>query len=503
MTKAILLFIGVVLGVAGIVAATITGSWSATPIILLLLGLILLFLRVWLWGNKYRFWQRRSTKQGAGAIVKTAIVLAVLAAINWGGIRYGKRWDFTENKLFTLSEQSQTIVANLEQPLEVLVFERNINSNLEQLLKNYRRHSDKFKFRFVNPESEIGLAQKFGVQSLGEIYLSYQDKQQKLEVGNPAVGETLTETKLTNGIERIKRDRPTNIYFLQGHGEAPLDLVEGGFAQAVTNLENRGNTVKELNLASDGKIPDDANLIIMAGATRKLLVAEVSSLQEYLKAGGNLLLLLSPNTDVGILSILQNWGIELDDRLVIDGSGAGSVMGLGPGVAIINNYGEHPITTSFRNGISLFPETRPLKRIEKSNISSVAIAKTSPQTWAESDLRNEQITFDVNQDLSGPLSIAIAAYRDQPKHSRLVVFGSTTFSTNGWFEQQLNGDLLLNSISWLVREDQDTLTIRPQEAANRRINLSTAQAGIISWLALRIMPLGALVMGTYLWWQRR
>ena len=509
----ILSFFGVALCVAGIVAASITGNWTIAPIVLLLVGLVLLLLQLWQWGKKHRFWQRRATKQGAGAmpsasfaIAKTTLVLIIIGAINWAGITYGKRWDFTENKIYTLSEQSQTIVASLEQPLEVVVFDRPTNSELETLLQNYRRYSDRFEYRFINPEQSIGLAQQYGVQSLGEIYLNYGDRRQKLEVNNTAnatVSETLTETKLTNGIERIKRDRPTNLYFFQGHGEAPLDMVEGGLAQVVSNLEDRGNTVNELNLASSGNIPDDADLIVIVGATRKLLAAEVSTLQQYLKTGGSLLLLLSPNTDLGIDAILQNWGIELDNRLIVDGSGAGNVMGFGPAVAIVTNYAQHPITASFRNGISLFPETRPLKVVAKPEVSSMAIAETDGQTWAESDLRDEQITFDVDRDLSGPLNVAIAAQREQPNPSRMVVFGSTTFATNGWFEQQLNGDILLNSISWLTGEDKDTLSIRPKEAANRRINLSALQAGIISWLALRIMPFLALVTGVYLWWKRR
>ena len=499
----ILLFFGVAFCVAGIVSSIVTGGWTIIPALLLAFGLALLLLNLWLWGKKRQLWQSRSTKQGASAIAKTAVVLLVIGAINWAGVSYGKTWDFTENKIYTLSEQSQNIVSDLARPLEVIIFDRNNNSELEQLLENYRRYSDRFEFKFVNPERQIGLAQQYGVQSLGEIYLSYGDKQQKLEVGNSALGETLTETQLTNAIERIKRDRPTNIYFLQGHGESPLEMVEGGLAQAITNLEDRGNIVRELNLATTGKIPDDANLIIIAGASRKLLAAEVSTLQQYLKAGGNLLLLLSPNTDLGITAIWQNWGIELDNRLIVDGSGEGNVMGFGPAVAIVNNYGEHPITASFRNGISLFPETRPLKVIEKEGISSVAIAKTDEQTWAESDLREEQITFDVNRDLSGPLNVAIAATREEPNTARLVVFGSTTFATNGWFEQQLNGDILLNSISWLVGDDKNVLTIRPQELTNRRINLSSLQVAIISWLALRIMPFIALVIGVYLWWKRR
>ena len=503
MVKIGLFFIGIALSVAGIVAASVADNWSTAPIILLIVGVALCLSGFWLWGNKYKFWQRRSTKEGMVVIAKTAIVLVVVGLINWLGIIYNQRWDLSENRVHTLTEQSQTMVSRLEQPLEVLIFDRNNNSELDSLLQNYRRYSDKFQFKYINPEQEIGLAQQFGVESLGEIYLQYGEKRQKLDSGNAALGETLNETKLTNGIERITRDRPINIYLLQGHGEASLDLVEGGLAQSIKNLEERGNNIQVLNLASSGKIPDDANLIVIAGATRKLLAAEVSTLQQYLKVGGNLLLLLAPNADIGITPILQNWGIELDQRLVVDGSGAGNVMGFGPAVAIVNNYGEHPITANFGNGISLFPEARPLTVLDKMGIASTPLAITSEQTWAESDLRSEQITFDQAKDIPGPLNIAIALEREQPQISRLVVFGSSTFATNGWFEQQLNGDILLNSISWLVREEQDTLTIRPKEAANRRINLSSLQTIIINWLALRIVPFVALVTGVYFWWRKR
>ncbi|MEL6440653.1 MAG: Gldg family protein [Cyanobacteria bacterium J06621_8] len=503
MLRIIIFLLGITLSIAGIVAVTITEAWTTAAILLLVSGGCLLILGFWFWGHQHKFWQRRATKSGISSVVKTVIVLAAVALLNWLGIQYNQRWDISENQIYTLSEQSQVITSQLKQPLEVIIFDRSSNSEIEALLQNYRRQSDRFQYKFVNPELEIALAQQFGVQSLGEIYLQYGEKRQKLEPGNPALGEFLTETKLTNAIAKIQRDRPNHIYFLQGHGEASLDLVEGGFAQAVTNLEDKGNTVHTLNLANTGQLPDNADLIVIAGAQRKLLAAEVSMLQQYLQEGGNLLLLLTPNTDIGITPITENWGIKLDQRLVVDASGAGSVMGFGPAVAIINNYGQHPITASFRNGISLFPEARPVAIEPKAEIESTPLVISSEQTWAESNLQGAEITFDQGEDISGPLELAIALERAQPQPSRLVVFGSATFAFNGWFEQQLNGDLLLNSIGWLVGEEQDILTIRPQEPANRRIIFSSLQTSILSWLVLRILPLMALVTGIYFWWQRR
>ena len=177
-------------------------------------------------------------------------------------------------------------------------------------------------------------------------------------------------------------------------------------------------------------------------------------------------------------------------------------MGFGPAVVLVNDYGEHPIAASFGEGMTIFPESRPLKVRSLPEVASTPVAITNQQTWAESDLSSEEISFDSAQDLPGGLNVAIALSRQQPRASRLVVFGSTTFITNGWFEQQLNSDLLLNAVGWLVGED-DELAIRPKEAANRRIILSGWQSGLVSWLAIRILPLAALIAGVLVWRRRK
>lgn len=502
MTKIALFLLGITLSVAGVVTASVTSSWSTIAIGLLAIGVSLFLASIWLWGRQHKLWQRRSLVRGAGAVTTTMVILTIVGLLNIWAITNNIRWDLSENRLFTLSEQSKAVLNQLEQPLEVFVFDPNINADAENLLQNYRRQSKQFRFRFVDPEQEIGLAQQFNLQSLGETYLQYGDKKQKVVLDQTAIGTTLTETQLTNAIEKIKRDRSVNIYLLQGHGEASLESVEGGLAQAIEVLEDKGNKIKSLDLANYS-IPKNADLVIIAGAIRKLLSGEVERLQQYLQNGGNLMLLLVPNTDIGIDSLLSTWGIELDNRLIVDGSGAGNAMGFGPAVALVNNYGEHPITASFRNGFSIFPESRPLKIKSQSGIQSTPLAITNQQTWAESDLSSEEITFDQNKDLSGSFNVAIALSQKSKTESRIVVFGSSTFVTNGWFQQQLNGDLWLNSVSWLVREDQEKLLVRPKEAANRRINLSSTEQTLISWLAVRIMPLIALIMGIILWQIRR
>ena len=500
----ILFLLGLAFCVAGIVAATITETWSVTSISLLAAGVILVV--VWLIiinKNKAAFWHKRSTKVGTKALLTTAAIIFIVGVINFLAIRHTIRWDLTENKIHTLSPQTQEIVRDLSQPLKVWVFDRQTAPEIETLLENYRRYNNNFQYEFVNPETEIGLANQFNVQSLGEIHLEYGDKKQQVTIRETAFGTNLTEPQLTNAIAKIKRDRTYNIYFLQGHGEVPLEAVEGGFSQAVNRIEANGYAVKTLNLVTSNKIPDGTDVIVIAGATRKLFPAEENSLKQYLNNGGDILLMLAPNIEPGLTSLLQDWGIELDDRLIIDVSGRGNILGLGPAAPIITNYGDHPITNNFRNGISIFPESRPLKIIETEQIQSIPLVITNDESWAESNLTTEEITFNPQEDIPGPLNIAIALSRTQPTRSRMVIFGSSTFASNGWFEQQLNGDIFLNSINWLIAEDGEDLSIIPRELTNRRFDFTPLKAELITWMAIRIMPFLALIMAVRIWWKRR
>ena len=508
----LLFFLGLTLIVAGIVVGLITGNWLLPTVGLLAVGTILIV--IWfilISKNKKSFWTRRSTQAGTNALIATAAMLAIIGLINFVAVGNSLRFDLTETQLFTLSPQSQEIVQNLSQPLKVWVFDRSINPETQTLLENYRRYGNNFQFELVDPEIKVGLAEKFKVQSLGEVYLEYGDKKQRIETIDAAIGSSLSEVQLTNAIEKIQRDRTPYIYFLQGHGEPQLDANEGGLSQAVNSLEARGYQVQPLNLALSNQIPENAEVIVVAGPTKQLFPAEVQALKDYLDRGGRLLFLLAPKTDPGLTPLLQDWGVKLDDRLAIDASGAGNILGFGPAAPIINNYGNHPITSNFNNGISVFPESRPLEISELEGVDAIPLVVTNENTWGESNPAAEEIVFDPQVDIKGPLNLALALTRTQSSdkqqekntQSRLVIFGSSTFALNGWFQQQLNSDLILNSVNWLAGEDEQILSISPREQTNRRINLTPLQAGIISWMALLIMPLIGLIVAVITWWRRR
>ena len=89
------------------------------------------------------------------------------------------------------------------------------------------------------------------------------------------------------------------------------------------------------------------------------------------------------------------------------------------------------------------------------------------------------------------------------KESRLIVFGNSSFVADGLFNQYLNGDVFVNSVSWLSQQEQQPLSIRPKDLKNRRITLTNEQANVLGFIALVAVPLLGLTSASVVWWRRR
>lgn len=523
---------------AGLTIGIASEKWGIIPLSLLITGIVICGLWLILKLRETQWLEKRSTQSGTNAIIATVSVVAILAMINFLGIRYHLRLDLTDNQLFTLAPQSRELVTNLSQPVKLWLFTTQKNTQDQELLKNYTRESSNFQYEYVDPQLKPGLAKKFNVKQDGDVYLEFNN-QQKL-VQNINQNQPLSEVRITNTLQQITTSTSVKIYFLQGHGEIPISDTQEKIPEAIKALNERNFTTLPLNLTSQPQVPVDAAAVVVAGPQRGLLLGEVTALQNYLKRGGNLLLMLDPNKDSQLDPLLKDWGITLDQRLIIDNSGES--LGLGPAAILVTEYGEHPITKDFGNGISVYPLSRPLVVTSVPNVESMTLLKTKPfpNSWAESDQNSEKLEFNEGKDLKGPLTLAVVLRRklsviptvsptspaspistptNSPsstnvidpnkntntnnKESRLVVFGNSSFISNNLFRQQLNADVFLNSVTWVSQQDQQTLSIRPKEQKNRRIIISTNEANILSIVAICVLPVLSLIVGVIIWWIRR
>ncbi|MGF1486406.1 MAG: GldG family protein [Prochloraceae cyanobacterium] len=501
--------------IVGLVAGIVSGIWSIIPLSLILTGTI--FTLLWLGLSKRRFWQQRSTTVGTNILISTLSVLIILGLINFLASRYSFRIDLTESQIYSLSPQTQQIVKNLNKPLTVWVFDRDFSQVDRELLENYSRYSPLFKFESVDPQVEVDRLAAFQDRnslkdlSLGEVYLEYDNKKQLVQQlypannPNPAAKEPISELQLTTAIAKIKRDRIPYIYFLTGHGETTLAATRDGLSRAVSSLDANGYKIAPLNLVTNGKIPDNTTAIVISNPQKELFSAEIKLLRNYLNNGGRLLLMLDPDRTADPEPILQDWGIKLDDRVIIDASGSNVFLGFGVDTTVVTQYGDRPITKDFSDkNITLFYRARAIEIESKPEISAAPLLISDEQTWAESEL-NKEVSLDPKKDKSGPFNLAFALNKslENEVDSRLVIFGDSDFATNSWISQQFNQNLFINAIAWLANSDDSNISIIAKEPKNRRLNIGLTRGIILNLLALLIFPLLALILAGITWWQRR
>lgn len=504
------LWFGAVIAIAGLSTRVITGLWSNAAISLLVIGLLLLaftLLLRWRFGppsqHQMSWWRRRSTQSNTNALIATLAVIMILGVANIMAVRYDQQIDFTENRQFSLAPQTKEVLRQLTKPLKIWSFTQTPRPDERTLLEKFRQlNPERFQFEFVDPQLQPGLAQKFKVFTTNKVVLEFSDRTKTID--SPFSEAQITPTM----VSLISNIQPT-VYFLEGHGEIPLAGGEINLQSAASALSQSNFTVSPLNLVQKTQIPQDADFLIIAGPKRPLIDAEKTLLKTYLKEGGRLLALLDPEFKTGLEDVLKDWGIILDNRIIVDASSSGEFLGLGPAVPVVENYGSHPITQEFGQGFSYYPLAQAIQISESESEQVTPFLLSQERTWAEAEPDSEELDFDPKLDLQGPLTIGVAIEatpnkdeKTQDAETRLVVIGDSDFATSGPFSQGVNGDVFLNSATWLA-DDSVTLSIRPKVQVERRLALPRTRFRVLALMAIAILPLFAFTIAGTIWWKRR
>jgi ABC-type uncharacterized transport system involved in gliding motility auxiliary subunit len=165
-------------------------------------------------------------KQRSGNYVKFFIYLVVVVLINLAGVTLFFRADLTENKIYSISDVSQQVVATLSEPLTINVFftknlpapHNNTERYLHDLLKEYSIYANKyFNFRFYDVSPEEGnisqkarenqeLARNYGihpvqVQIVEEDEVKFQKAYMGLVLIHGDIIERIPTITSTDGLE--------------------------------------------------------------------------------------------------------------------------------------------------------------------------------------------------------------------------------------------------------------------------------------------------------------
>ena len=494
-------FVGAAMIVSGYVGYSIHETLTLLHKILLIGGGVLLVASLVVnFGALRAYSRRRSARLGVNTVVMTVAVVAITGAFNFLGYRHHKRIDLTSEKLYSLSDQTRKIVAGLNQDVKIIQFNKVDAEGLDDRMQEFRDLNKRLSYERIDPQAKPEIAKQYSVSRMGEVIVSSGSRTER--------PEQTDEQSLDNAIIKVTREKLKNVCFVEGHGEKDIASTDkaDGYGQVNAWLKGENYETKTINLVTANQVPPDCDVLVLAGPKQALFPQEAAMIGKYLEQGGKAMLLIDPDTDPKLADVLKAWKIQLDSDTVLDFSGVGRLFGTGPGVPLVRTYATHAITKDFGSGMTFFPLARSLTVLTESgsDASTTELLKTSDDSFGKTELKpGAEVTFDEGKDKKGPVTLGVVADKAVgDKQARLVVIGDSDFATNNYSQLQRNGDLFMNSVSWLA-QDEDLISIRPKPAADRRITMTSSEQNTLYWITIVLMPGAVIASGVYIWWKRR
>jgi gliding motility-associatede transport system auxiliary component len=489
--------IGAALLIGGYVRYNIQELWSWFNLSLVIAGAALLLVSLVLnFRAIIQFFGGRTGRLGANTALLSIAVLTILVVLNFLGFRHHKRFDLTEEKLYTISDQTKKILSGLPKDVKVIKFDKTEDQKLSDTMSEFKYVSKRISYERIDPQEKPEVANQYKIQRMGETLVIAGDRTER--------PSNTGEQDLINAVMKVTRDKMKTICFVEGHGEKN-HAADGDYSIVDKGLKTENYETKSVNLVTSNQVPSECSVLIEAGPKKALFPQEAAMIGKYLDEGGKALVMVDPDTDPGLGDVFKSWNIEVGNNTVIDASGVGRLFGTGPAVPLVASYGNHPITKDMTRTGTFFPLARSVKTSNSAggDAAGTDILKTSEASWAETELKGNQAKFDPGKDTQGPISLGVAAVkRKTEKEGRFVVIGDSDFASNENISRAGNGDLILNTVNWLA-QDEDLISIRPKSATNRSVNMTASQQALFKWLVMAFMPLAVIGSGVWVWFKRR
>lgn len=489
---------GMIFLIAALIWYSISKVWGLGQWILLALGIIGLIYFTYIWfSTGARQISSRSLKQGSNVLVQVLVMLAIVTMVAFITTRQHGRLDLTANNLYSLSDQTLKVLAGLEKDVKIIGFYKTAEKNSpKDLLDEYDYRSANISYELVDPDEKPDITKKYNVKAFGTVVVESGAKRESIE--------KLNEADLTNAILKVSRDQDKVIYFLSGHGERAIsDDSPEGYQLAAEAIRKENYIVRDLNLVRRRGVPDSCNVLAIVYPRTSFFPGELDSVKKYLDDGGKVLLLADQEHQADIVAFMAQYNMKLGNDLVVDASGMGQLFGAGPGMPLVSKYDqEHPITKGF-NVMTFFPYSSSITVDKQSGGFKVtSLLQTGPQSWAETDYASGQVSFDPEKEVRQPVTLAAVAEKDQPNgKSVLIAFGDSDFAKNGYFRNQGNADLFLNTVNYLA-EEEDLISVRPKQVDDRRLTLTKADVSALFYLVVIAIPLLVIIVGVIIFFKR-
>ena len=460
----------------------------------------------------------KQVRYGGYALLTSLGMVAVMVLVNLVVDQFQLEADLTQNRLFSLSDQTFQVLDNLDSDVTVYQIGTTGRENplIDSVLERYAKRSSHIKLATLDPERNPGLATKYeeeGQVRPGGLVVDAGDRFRMISqfdifnvnMQTRQATSLSLEQELTAALLYVTTGDLPKVYLLEGHGEQSMFQLGISGLSVRDLLENDNYAVDTLDLVSRETVPDDADVLLVVAPAQDLTAAEIGRLDSWMRDGGRVVFALQgarrselPN----LAELLAGFGVRVVNGIIVEEAGRHTPDSQ---VFLVPEMTSHEIVAPMRSDrlFTVMPAAGPIEELEtkRRTLTVESFLNTSAGSFLRTDFDIQSVEQQEGEP-NGPFAVGVAITDndlDGYVKSRVVVYSSAMFLSQPY---QANYDMLLNSLSW-ARSREESISIRAKSLRTFPLRITRLAALIISGVAVLIIPLGVLGAGLAVWLRRR
>lgn len=459
---------------------------------------------------------------------KTLLLVVIIVAIYMGvNILLGKvtlpEIDCTSEKIYSISDETKDKIGKIEQEVTITLINYGENSSIINFIEKYEGVNKNIKIERVDDLSaRSDIMTKYSLESTDNLIVVASGESEKtltqydLRTYDSSY-ETIdiTEEAITNAILDVSTTEKPKVYFSSTHLAYDLQY----YTTIIKSMENEANEVKNVNILANGGVPEDCDVLVLTTVKEDITELERDKIIEYIKNGGEILLMCGPNIGnvelTNFQKVLDEYGITISNGVIFEGESSKMFSGY-PDIIIADT-----LTTKLTEKLNMktslnFIDAGSLKfaeeKLEELGVTYEPLANTSTKAFLRTNLNLKSVSRTAEDSEEAEYMVAAIATKTigEDKTSKLVVFADELFAMDTPIQMDQytikivdipnNEDLILNSLSYL-NERENTITIR-KTADNVKYTVTEQQHNLI-FIIIFAVPIVIIILGIVVWQLRR
>ncbi len=451
---------------------------------------------------------RIAAKGGSYSLAVTAIVLAILIAVNaFASVLPTSmtKYDMTATNLYSVTSSTKVVVNALEKDVTIywVVQSGKEDEVIENLLGKYEGLSSHITVVKKNPDVFPNFTSQYTSEDVpnNSLIVECGDKNRYISYNDIYLSDVDYTTysyvysfdgegAITSAIDYVISDELPKLYRLEGHGEEALP------DEFQTQLERENIELASFSLLNTDKIPEDADALLIYAPQTDISAEEATLLEDYLKDGGKLLVIAGPTKDgtlTNLYSVLESYGVKPVDGIVVESDRAHYAFQ--QPYILLPNIESNEITDPLldENYYAIMPTAQGLNI---SGSSATALLTTSDDAFSK--IAGFQLsTYEKeDNDIDGPFAVAVSV--DTGSDGQLIWFSSNHFLEEAYnaYSSGANLDLAMNALSSLIGE-RDAVSIRSKSLSYNYLTISESAAAVLKTWMIGVIPAAFVLYGVF------